>query len=310
MNASWSMVLGALLAGTVGGFMIPVRPEIRDVPAISASKTTEPARKSASDKNSTPATTENAEVRQIPVTESAAKTSEPAAQADATSCERQTWPNQSPNCLDRSTRVAPAATVVPARRIDPAVGVQDKSASSTETKSVAAPAPATAAPSAETKSVATPAPATAAPSAETKTVATPAPPTAAPKQETVAAPKPEPAKPKPKVASTPPAREDRAERPAQPEAQPAREAREQSTERPARTEQASTPPTEEPRAHTTAERNSQAAERPRRSTRRVNRNAPDFNDDIPTRIYLRGPDGRLYLAPEYRPAGREVYIMR
>jgi hypothetical protein len=304
------MVLGALLAGTVGGFMIPVRPEIRDVPAISASKTTEPARKSASDKNSTPATTENAEVRQIPVTESAAKTSEPAAQADATSCERQTWPNQSPNCLDRSTRVAPAATVVPARRIDPAVGVQDKSASSTETKSVAAPAPATAAPSAETKSVATPAPATAAPSAETKTVATPAPPTAAPKQETVAAPKPEPAKPKPKVASTPPAREDRAERPAQPEAQPAREAREQSTERPARTEQASTPPTEEPRAHTTAERNSQAAERPRRSTRRVNRNAPDFNDDIPTRIYLRGPDGRLYLAPEYRPAGREVYIMR
>jgi hypothetical protein len=310
MNASWSMVLGALLAGTVGGFMIPVRPEIRDVPAISASKTTEPARKSASDKNSTPATTENAEVRQIPVTESAARTSEPAAQADATSCERQTWPNQSPNCLDRSTRVAPAATVVPARRIDPAVGVQDKSASSTETKSVAAPAPATAAPSAETKSVATPAPATAAPSAETKIVATPAPPTAAPKQETVAAPKPEPAKPKPKVASTPPAREDRAERPAQPEAQPAREAREQSTERPARTEQASTPPTEEPRAHTTAERNSQAAERPRRSTRRVNRNAPDFNDDIPTRIYLRGPDGRLYLAPEYRPAGREVYIMR
>jgi hypothetical protein len=304
------MVLGALLAGTVGGFMIPVRPEIRDVPAISASKTTEPARKSASDKNSTPATTENAEVRQIPVTESAARTSEPAAQADATSCERQTWPNQSPNCLDRSTRVAPAATVVPARRIDPAVGVQDKSASSTETKSVAAPAPAMAAPSAETKSVATPAPATAAPSAETKSVATPAPPTAAPKQETVAAPKPEPAKPKPKVASTPPAREDRAERPAQPEAQPAREAREQSTERPARTEQASTPPTEEPRAHTTAERNSQAAERPRRSTRRVNRNAPDFNDDIPTRIYLRGPDGRLYLAPEYRPAGREVYIMR
>jgi hypothetical protein len=310
MNASWSMVLGALLAGTVGGFMIPVRPEIRDVPAISASKTTEPARKSASDKNSTPATTENAEVRQIPVTESAAKTSEPAAQADATSCERQTWPNQSPNCLDRSTKVAPAATVVPARRIDPAVGVQDKSASSTETKSVAAPAPATAAPSAETKSVATPAPATAAPSAETKIVATPAPPTAAPKQETVAAPKPEPAKPKPKVASTPPAREDRAERPAQPEAQPAREAREQSTERPARTEQASTPPTEEPRAHSAAERNNQAAERPRRSTRRVNRNAPDFNDDIPTRIYLRGPDGRLYLAPEYRPAGREVYIMR
>lgn len=293
MNASWTMVIGALLAGTVGGFMIPVRPEIRDVPAISASKATEPAKKSAADKNPTPATTENAEVRQIPVTESAARKSEPAAQADATSCERQAWPNQSPNCLDRSVKIAPAETVVPARRVDPAVGVQDKSAPSAETKSVAAPAPATVAPGAETKSVATPAPAT-----------------VAPKQEAIAAPKPEPVKPKPKVASTPPAREERAERPAQPEAQPAREAREQSTERPARAEQASTPPADEPRAQTTVEKNNQAVERPRRSTRRANRNATDFNDDIPTRIYLRGPDGRLYLAPEYRPAGREVYIMR
>ncbi len=290
MNASWPMVIGALLAGTVGGFMIPVRPEIRDVPAISASKATEPAKKSAADKIPAPTATENAEVRQIPVIDSAATKSEPAAQADATSCERQAWPNQSPNCLDRSAKIAPAGTV-PARRVDPAVGAQDKPAPNVETKSVAAPAPAVAAPKAETKSVAAPA-------------------AAAPQQETTAAPKPDPVKPKPKVASTPPAREDRAERPAQPEAQPPRETLEQSAERPARSEQASTPPADEPRAQTRAERIGQAVERPRRPTRRTSRNTMDFNDDIPTRIYLRGPDGRLYLAPEYRPAGREIYIMR
>ena len=50
MNPTWGMVLSALLAGVVGGFMIPVRPEIRDVPALT--KTAEPAKVLAADKAS------------------------------------------------------------------------------------------------------------------------------------------------------------------------------------------------------------------------------------------------------------------
>ncbi len=269
MNASWSMVFGALLAGTVGGFMIPVRPEIRDVPALTASKATEPAKKAAgADKAvSTPvaAKTENgAEVRKIPLTEQASATaaSNDTAQAAASSlqtgpqsCEKETWPYRSPTCLDRSAKVAPADTVVSARRVDPAVSMKDKDKNNWKTTTATEPGAKPAAP--------------------------------APKTAETPAPKPEPAKSEPKVASTPAHREEAAERPA---TQP---------------EQASTR-ADEPRAQAVNERR----EKPRRSARRVNRNAPDFDDGIPTRIYLRGPDGRLYLAPEYRPSGREIYIMR
>jgi len=264
MNASWSMVVGALLAGTVAGFMIPVRPEIRDVPALTASKATETAKKFADDKTATPvaAKTEDAtEVRQIPLTESASKGSEPAAQTksdqtDANSCANETWPYRSPNCLDRTAKFAPADTAVSARRVDPAVSLEDK----------------------DNQKMLTIAPESAA-----------KPP--APKAAEVPAPKPEPAKSEQKVVTAPPVREERAERPAP---QP---------------EQASTRPTPEPRAHVN-ERQEASSEKPRRAARRINRDSVDLDDGIPTKIYLRGPDGRLYLAPEYRPSGREIYIMR
>jgi translation initiation factor IF-2 len=283
------MVIGALLAGTVGGFMIPVRPEIRDVPALTASKATEPAKKSATDKTAaTPAVakTENAsEIRKIPLTEAASKDAkqeaqtEPTRQADANSCAKETWPYRTPNCLDRSAKVAPADTVVSARRVDPTVSLQDKPESKAETKTVATPAP------------------------------------TQPKPETAATPKVEPAKSQQKVVSTPPARQPHADRPAETEAQPARaetqaarEAGEPRAERPtARSVAASTRRAAEPRGN---DRQEASTNPPRRATRRANRNADYFDDGIPTRIYLRGPDGRLYLAPEYRPSGRSVYIMR
>ncbi|HEX5777382.1 MAG TPA: hypothetical protein VFY21_00945 [Xanthobacteraceae bacterium] len=254
MNASWSMVFGALLAGTVGGFMIPVRPEIRDVPALTASKATEATKKPAADKTASTPTTAKAEnasdARKIPLTEATSKSAEPNAQAesnrqtDANSCAKETWPYRSPNCLDRTAKVAPADTVVPARPVDPAVSLRDDQKTETASK---------------------------------------------PEINTA---KPETAKSQQKVVSTPPAREERSERPAP---QP---------------EQASTRPADEPRAQAANERQERSTNKPRRSTRRVNRDPVDLDDGIPTRIYLRGPDGRLYLAPEYRPSGRTVYYMR
>jgi hypothetical protein len=263
MNASWPMVIGALLAGTVGGILIPTRAEIRDVPAITASRTTEPAAKKVT---ATPAKAdESADVRKVPLAEQTSANSQPAAeanaQAEAIPCERQAWPNQTPDCLDRSAKIAPAETV-PARRIDPAVSDAKKPESRDELKAVATPAPAAPAPVAA----------------------------AAPKPEP-AAPKPEPVAPKAEPAAV----------------QPAREARDGRSARPARPQQTATR-SNEPRAETAAEDSDEVVERPRRSTRRVTRD--DLDDGIPTRIYLRGPDGRLYLAPEYRPSGRSVYIMR
>jgi hypothetical protein len=286
MNASWPMVIGALLAGTVGGILIPTRAEIRDVPAITASRTTEPAAKKVT---ATPAKAdESADVRKVPLAEQTSANSQPAAeanaQAEAIPCERQAWPNQTPDCLDRSAKIAPAETV-PARRIDPAVSDAKKPESRDELKAVATPAPAAPAPVA---------------------AAAPKPEPAAPKPEPVA-PKAEPAKPQPKVASTPPAREEPAAQPEPAAVQPAREARDGRSARPARPQQTATR-SNEPRAETAAEDSDEVVERPRRSTRRVTRD--DLDDGIPTRIYLRGPDGRLYLAPEYRPSGRSVYIMR
>ena len=223
MNASWSMVFGALLAGIVGGFMIPVRPEIRDVPALTASKTTEPVKKTAADKG-------NGEVRKIPLTEAAAKG-------------------------------APPDTVVAARRVDPTVSLQDKDTQKTMT---AAAGPAS-------------------------------------KAAEAPAPKPEPAKSEQKVVTSPAPREEQAERSApQPE--------QASTRRAPQPEQVSTRAASEPRAQSNGREEATANPPPRRAARRVNRDR--FDDGIPTRIYLRGPDGRLYLAPEYRPSGRTVYFVR
>jgi hypothetical protein len=278
MNASWSMVFGALLAGLVGGFMIPARPEIRDVPALTA-KATEPAKKSTDDKVVTPvAAKADTPVRQIPLTETAAKEPKPDDEAGANSCAEETWPNRSANCLDRTATVAPAGTV-PARRIEPKASPQEKKSATT---TVAAPEP------------------------------TPAPTPPAPKAAEAPAPKIEPAKSEPvkseqKVVTAPPAREERTER-APPPAQAA-------APRPApQTEQAATRPSSapEPRAQTNDRQEASSEQQPRRAARRTNRHVrEDFDDGIPTRIYLRGPDGRLYLAPEHRPSGRQTfYIMR
>ena len=264
MNASWSMVFGALLAGIVGGFMIPVRPEIRDVPALTASKATEPVKKTAADKG-------NDEVRKIPLTEAAAKDSaaaedsKPAVQTTAKNgagdCAKETWPYRSPSCLDRTAKLAPPDTVVAARRVDPTVSLQDKDTQKTMTAA------------AEPASKAAEAP----------------------------APKPEPAKSEQKVVTSPAHREEQAERSApQPE--------QASTRRAPQPEQVSTRAASEPRAQSNGREEATANPPPRRAARRVNRDR--FDDGIPTRIYLRGPDGRLYLAPEYRPSGRTVYFVR
>jgi hypothetical protein len=67
------------------------------------------------------------------------------------------------------------------------------------------------------------------------------------------------------------------------------------------------PAAEAPRAAAQSEPTARVT--PRRPPQRLSRDL-DFNDGIPTRVYLRGPDGRLYLAPEFRPEGRNRYYAR
>lgn len=251
MNPSWSMVLGALLAGTVGGFMVPVRPEIRDVPALT--KVAEPGKsesasagvgQTAVENRTTPAKAsvgqagQSQGVRKIPLTDANTKGARAEAKAEqdqapqtaaAASCSTERWPYRTPNCLDRSAAVAKADVTVSTKPVEPKVSVRDTA--QPETKSAQKPA-------------------------------------------------------------SPP---DEQQASADPDGQQA------SADTDEQQASADTDAKPEKAKPASAPKRSASRSDGRRSARRsARRTETNFNDGIPTRVYLRGPDGRYYLAPEYR----------
>lgn len=158
MYATWPMVFGALVAGAVGGLMVPERPA-SSPSAVSkwasgktgatnetASKPAEPtAAKPAESVTARPAATEAKPARSVadtsvtpaPKAADAKPASSPtetqgaatkvAAQPNDTSrasCEAEKWPYRTANCLDRTAAVLPAETVVRTKRVDPAVSMK------------------------------------------------------------------------------------------------------------------------------------------------------------------------------------------
>lgn len=261
MNASWPLVFGALAAGTIVGVMSPVRPEIRDVPALT--KPVDPAKIAAAAPTEQQASAvrdlpraKQSDIRKIPLTQAGATNDANSEQEAATEAPKQSTSTTSPcttensrsgtpGCLDRSATVADPAVVVDTKRIDPVAGVRE-TAEPIVRGDAASPAAST---------------------SRQKVVSAPAQPAENAKPE------PMPAAEKPKSAEV----------------------------------QQASANAEDDDPELTAERERPAA-RPER--RRPGRTRTNLNDGIPTRVYLRGPDGRLYLAPEYRFRGPATVYRR
>lgn len=253
MHPTWPMVFGALLAGALGGFIVPDKPRSQPTPAVSENTSSKPAPLKAK-REIEAAQTEDESIRSVPLTKTATTTTSqdtaPATSQDTApapaqkpleaeapaGCAIKTWPYRIAGCFDRSAPATTASTVN-VKRVDPAA-----------TMSAEAP----------------------------------------PKSE-APAPKQEAAAPKQKVVTAPPPPQRQENRP----------------------ETAAAPAPEPARAE--AIRPAAASEPQQREVRRPQRQISrevEFDDGIPTRIYRRGPDGRLYLAPEYRPAERQIYYVR
>jgi hypothetical protein len=134
------MVAGALLAGILGGFIIPDRPQPREITKValtsSAEDTAARSKTAAQDKPQI----DGQKIRAVPLESSAAaeKTEssvDAGRRTDQNSCAQETWPYRSPNCLDRTAPVEPAATIVSAKRVDPVVGVTAPSSPTGKDKS-------------------------------------------------------------------------------------------------------------------------------------------------------------------------------
>lgn len=94
MFATWPMVVGALVAGVIAGFLIPEKRGAASNAPVPVAKTSEIRAEGPA------ANADKMTARQ------------PAKPAQGTECEQQTWPYLTANCLDRSARnAAPAITV-------------------------------------------------------------------------------------------------------------------------------------------------------------------------------------------------------
>jgi hypothetical protein len=137
----------------LGGFIIPDRPEPRR--ATTATVSSSPIAKTSADGATSAAQSEQQssgeKIRTVPLERSAAvepedrgdttndtSTGKTSGRKDASSCVQETWPYRSPNCLDRTATVEPAATIVSSKRVDLAVGLAaTSSAANNETSNPA-----------------------------------------------------------------------------------------------------------------------------------------------------------------------------
>jgi hypothetical protein len=142
MYATWPMVFGALVAGTLAGVMIPERP------ASSPSAVTEWAHGKSGTGNKTNTAKPPESKPASPVTEtagspalkaaevkpavapaaatqnSAARTATQTDAASSASCETEKWPYRTSNCLDRTAAVLPAKSLAKTKRVDPTISMK------------------------------------------------------------------------------------------------------------------------------------------------------------------------------------------
>lgn len=132
MYSTWPMVAAALVAGLIGGFIIPDRPRSMPSAVETQSASTEQAdKKSRAEITATVSSAQSSEpVRSHDSTVPAGQTH--ASTQDRNSCAIETWPYRTPNCLDRTATVEPTHTVVNATRVDPSVNLMKGEGKSTD----------------------------------------------------------------------------------------------------------------------------------------------------------------------------------
>jgi hypothetical protein len=121
MHATWPIVFSALVAGAVGGFLIPDRPQsgpaaVAKAPAISERGSSDA--KASTLRANVPAPKRNRALA-APDEPSAAGTRD-MANTERPLCAIDSWPYRAPGCLDRKAAIEPGYTVVNAKRVDPA----------------------------------------------------------------------------------------------------------------------------------------------------------------------------------------------
>lgn len=131
MYPTWPMVVSALVAGLIGGFIIPDRPRSMPSAVETQSASTEQANKSRGETTATVPSAQSSEPVRSQDKATSARQDQESAQ-DRNSCAIETWPYRSPNCLDRTAAVEPTHTVVNAKRVDPSVNLMKGEGKSTE----------------------------------------------------------------------------------------------------------------------------------------------------------------------------------
>lgn len=146
MYATWPIVVSALVAGLVGGFLIPDRPQSRSAVAAKAPVVPEGGQSDAV-ASPRPANTAPEETHALAATEDRpSAASEPdAVDPQRSPCAIDSWPYRAPGCLDRTAAVEPGYSLVDVKRVDPAQSLvadrntaRDRSAESRQ-KVVSAP---------------------------------------------------------------------------------------------------------------------------------------------------------------------------
>jgi hypothetical protein len=122
MYATWPIVVSALAAGLIGGFLIPDRPQSR--PAVAAKAPAVPEH-GKSDAVTSPRRANGSAPRvnhALADTEGgpSATSTRHAIDPQRSPCAIDSWPYRAPGCLDRTAAIEPEYSIVDVKRVDPA----------------------------------------------------------------------------------------------------------------------------------------------------------------------------------------------
>ena len=120
MYATWALVVSALIAGLVGGFLIPDRPQSRPAAVVNASAILEPVNEAVTSSRSVNRRTTGKNYSLAAHADRPSATRKHSSiNAKTPSCAIDSWPYRAPGCLDRAAALEPGYSVVEVKRVDP-----------------------------------------------------------------------------------------------------------------------------------------------------------------------------------------------
>jgi hypothetical protein len=145
MYATWPIVVSALVAGLVGGFLIPDRPQSQPAAVAKVSPVPELGESDTSSRLANGPAPENNHTLVAPKDQASATSTRDAIDPQPSPCAIDSWPYRAPGCLDRTAAVEPKYSVIDVKRVDPAQSLvaegdsADDSAAKSRQKVVSAP---------------------------------------------------------------------------------------------------------------------------------------------------------------------------